>query len=150
MTDFRAAQAGAREGTDHNWDEATKCKECECEEDIFHIPIESKTSCIIIPKSDKRMAYAHSKKTLSCSQIPSFATTLGSFFKKIDNKVAFTMRVEMKVRNFLINYFIFPDDLCCNEEIRMWLVLYIEVSTTLQYGLWSIQAGSTKLERFFS
>ena len=98
MTDFRAASPGAREG----WDEATKCKACECEEDIFHIPIESKTSCVITPRSDKRMAYAHSKKTPSCNKNPP-VSTLRYFFKKIDNKVALTMRVEMKVINFLIN-----------------------------------------------
>ena len=98
MTDFRAGSPGAREGTDHNWDEATKCKACECEEDIFHIPIESKTSCVIIPRSDKRMAYAHSKKTPSCTDDRDFVNSLGYFFAKIDNKVALTMRVEMEVR----------------------------------------------------
>ena len=105
MTDFRAASPGAREGTDNNWDgdEATECKECDCEEDIFHIPIESKTSCVIIPQSDKRMAYAHSEKTSSCSENRDSVASLTSFFKKIDNKVAFTMRVEMKVRKFLTN-----------------------------------------------
>ena len=101
MTDFRAASPGARESTDQNWDEGTKCKACECEEDIFHIPIESKTSCIITPRSDKRMAYAHSKKTPSCNDTPRVVTLLTNFFKKSYNKVAFTMRVEMKVRNFL-------------------------------------------------
>ena len=110
MTDFRAVQAGAREGTDHNWDEATKCKACECEEDIFHIPIESKTSCLIIPRSDKRMAYAHSKKTPSCTDDRDFVNSLGYFFRQIDNKVALTMRVELKVRQFLINKVIFPND----------------------------------------
>ena len=99
MTDFRAASPGARV---YNWDEATKCKACECEEDIFHIPIESKTSCVITPESDKRMAYAHSKKTPSCNKNPP-VSTLRYFFKNIDNKVAFTMRVEMKVIFFLIN-----------------------------------------------
>ena len=102
MTDFRAAQAGAREGTDQNWDEATKCKACECEEDIFHIPIESKTSCVITPRSDKRMAYAHSKKTPSCNEDRDFIEVIRQFFKEIDNKVAFTMRVEMEVGIFLI------------------------------------------------
>ena len=106
MTDFRAASPGARDA----WDEATKCKACECEEDIFHIPIESKTSCIITPESDKRMAYAHSKKTPSCSKDPP-VSSLRSFFMKSDNKIAFTMRVEMEVRKFLItNYVIFPYD----------------------------------------
>jgi hypothetical protein len=102
MTDFRAAEAVAREGTDHNWDGGTECKECECKEDIIHIPIESNTSCVIIPQTDKRMTYAHSKKTPSCRKIhPNFITSLlDNFFTKIDNKVAFTMRVEMKVRNF--------------------------------------------------
>ena len=108
MTDFRAASPGAR--SDDNWDEATKCKACECEEDIFHIPIESKTSCVITPRSDKRMAYAHSKKTPSCSENRDFVAPLGDFFKEIDNKVAFTMRVEMKVKIFLINYVIFLDN----------------------------------------
>ena len=99
MTDFRAASSGARV---YNWDEATKCKACECEEDIFHIPIESKTSCVITPRSDKRMAYAHSEKTPSCRENRDFVTALGDFFKEIDNKVAFTMRVEMEVGIFLI------------------------------------------------
>ena len=108
MTDFRAASPGAR--SDDNWDEATKCKACECEEDIFHIPIESKTSCVIIPRSDKRMAYAHSKKTPSCTDDRDFVNSLGYFFRQIDNKVALTMRVELKVRQFLINKVIFPND----------------------------------------
>ena len=98
MTDFRAAEPGAQE----SWDEATECKACECEEDIFHIPIESKTSCVIVPKSDKRMAYAYSQKTPPCSETKKVVSALGYFFTKMDNRVAFIMRVEMKVRNFLI------------------------------------------------
>ena len=100
MTYFRSA---AREGTDQNWDEATECKACECDEDIFNIPIESKTSCIIIPKSDKRMTYAHSKKTPSCDKKPGFKSILNDFFTKTDNKVVMTMRVERKVRKCLNN-----------------------------------------------
>ena len=92
MTDFRAASPGARE---QNWDEATKCKACDCEEDIFHIPIESKTSCVITPRSDKRMAYAHSKKTPSCSENRDFVAPLGDFFKEIDNKVALLFPCKM-------------------------------------------------------
>ena len=98
MTDFRAASPGAREGTDDNWDGVTECKECACEEDIFHIPIESKTSCLLAPKSDKRMAYTHSQKTPPCKgEDRKFISVLHDFLTKIDNKVAMTMRVERKV-----------------------------------------------------
>ena len=103
MTDFRAASPGAREGTDQNWDEATKCKACECEENVFHIPIESKTSCLLVRKSDKRMAYTHSHQTPACDEKPKVINELDHFFTKIDNKIAMTMRVERKVRKCLNN-----------------------------------------------
>ena len=74
---------------------AKECEACKCVEDTRHIPIESKTSCMIGSKAEKRVKFQYSEKTPLCSEVKN---GIWHDFNIADGSTVLTMRIKKTVR----------------------------------------------------